>query len=1240
MKGPAKAESSSPSPAPREARAGGLKLSPTACLVLALALFSTATMLALRQPLRPDPYKESSALAFDWWRYPLEWNPPGRLPRIERDLKDVYAVPGTQTVYAVGELGTVIVSEDAGETWQPAASRTPAPTPSPSATNTPANSNAATPSSNANSTGPTPNSNDRINTNSNPTGGANSNNAAQRRNANGLALPSLDFLDLIPTANAAELRATDAQSRSSQMQQGPPPSPTATPRPAAPTPTPPPRSPAATPTPRAAQPIPSPTPRATATPQLGSGAGTGAVLSGERPTPVSFEGETLSAVAFGSELDGFVVDDDGELFGTSDGGRSWFLEGGVGVSIIPHALRDSSATGFRQADGFLTWVVRGNRPPVFIRLWGDGVILDVTFGATRRAVGEGVLRNATDIFFDGGEGWSITEGDGLFHSSNGGQTWGRMNTNLPSSDRLRSLNFLNILRGWAVGDGGEIVTTADGGLTWQQQASGTSQNLKSVNFQPDGQRGWAVGDGGVILRTEDGGATWIHQTQDARATVPARGVYYFRLLPPWYYASWLAVALLLWPVRRTAVVDEAEEPEASVADVLVSDRPLEDGDADTIGFRSIALGLSRFLRNENTKPPLTIAVTGEWGTGKSSLMNLLRADLRKYDFRPVWFNAWHHQKEEHLLASLLQNVRLQAVPRWWRPEGIIFRLRLLRIRGARQWGPALLVLLFLAVAVFYELLRQDANTYLAAYFKSVASLFYGSSAPEVSDWTKDYLSRLPLLVSVLTFAGTVWRGATAFGVNPASLMASMSRGVRVRDLDAQTSFRQKFAAEFKDVTEALGARSMLIFIDDLDRCRPENVVETLEAVNFLVSSGECFVVIGMARERVEPCVALSFKDVAAEMPDGGQHLPAATPTRQEERARQKRLEYARQYLDKLINIEVPVPVPTPEQSRDILLANARRAEEPDEMEKAASRLLGSGAGALARDYWRLLQWWVALVLLLSGCYALASFLARPVPLTDAPARPSAQPSPTFTPTPTQTPQPTPTASPSRTATPTPSPAASPTPNPREGLPALTPGKRSVMLAAVPLALAVLAVFWVGLWVLTRRPGLVVKDSPDFVEALTIWHPLVFARSSTPRSVKRFMNRVRYLAMRQRPQADRPPSWRRLLAGLTGKSGAGDEGRKKGPEGKAPIPDELLVALAAIQHFDERWLSDNTVLLSNPVPENPQRADMKDAGFETLNEWLLFQEAKDTHAEKFGWDAAAVTAAREEFRRLSKVVQVN
>ena len=131
-------------------------------------------------------------------------------------------------------------------------------------------------------------------------------------------------------------------------------------------------------------------------------------------------------------------------------------------------------------------------------------------------------------------------------------------------------------------------------------------------------------------------------------------------------------------------------------------------------------------------------------------------------------------------------------------------------------------------------------------------------------------------------------------------MASVSSGARIRDLTAQTSCRQKFATEFNDVTTALGARSMLIFIDDLDRCHPENVLEVLEAVNFLVASGDCFVVMGMARERVERRVGLSFKDVAEEM--AVDQYSSESLMASHERAKQRRADSTAS-TDKLINIE-------------------------------------------------------------------------------------------------------------------------------------------------------------------------------------------------------------------------------------------------------------------------------------------------------------------------------------------------
>ncbi len=475
---------------------------------------------------------------------------------------------------------------------------------------------------------------------------------------------------------------------------------------------------------------------------------------------------------------------------------------------------------------------------------------------------------------------------------------------------------------------------------------------------------------------------------------------------------------------------------------------------------------------------------------------------------------------------------------------------------------------------------------------------------------------MPLLAGIFAFLGAVWRGITAFGVKPASLLAGVSAGASIRGLEAQTSFRQKFAVEFNDVTRALGKRSLLIFIDDLDRCRPENVLETLEAVNFLTTSGECFVVIGMAREYVERCVGRAFKDIAEEMIDDVDKRQSTNGEDQtpDELAKEKRIQFAQQYLDKLINIEVPIPVTKQGQSLKLLLAGAYQPSVP-EPKSRWQELKSSFAGVLAR-HWRVLPALTALVVLLTLGYFLAMSLISQSPA--APATTQLTPTPDVSASPTQTPTPTPVAFPARSSgTPSPTPTALPRPSPSPTAVIISEraeiiaGGRGLFSRGFLPAIALLVMLWVGATVLTRRPDLVVKDSPNFVDALKIWHPLIFSKHVTPRSIKRFMNRVRYLAMRQRPATSSERSWfRRLLSGPP--RGLSPEAASSAAENPVdPIPDETLVALAAIEHFnksvffDDSWLSEAEADWSSGIRRYP------------LEVTLPMTDARLEHQKRFG-----------------------
>ncbi|MDR4519603.1 MAG: P-loop NTPase fold protein [Nitrosomonas sp.] len=261
-------------------------------------------------------------------------------------------------------------------------------------------------------------------------------------------------------------------------------------------------------------------------------------------------------------------------------------------------------------------------------------------------------------------------------------------------------------RVWAVGDGGLIIHSPDGGVTWQQQRAYQPESLESVEENPqrqrmiapeadqqlesnaqgisrtegrlsdseklfredlqsiffiDAQRGWAVGSGGTILSTNDGGKNWQLQSNNTETSLvdndemnlsiadeeKDQHLTYQRFPAPWFYLILLVIALLYVAAfgLRARQNRQAQQQPASIAYLGVSDQPAGPGRADLVGARRVALGLTRFLTNENTQPPLTIAITGEWGSGKSSVMNYLFANLKRKGLRPVWFNAWHHREE-------------------------------------------------------------------------------------------------------------------------------------------------------------------------------------------------------------------------------------------------------------------------------------------------------------------------------------------------------------------------------------------------------------------------------------------------------------------------------------------------------------------------------------------------------------------------------------------------------------------
>jgi hypothetical protein len=429
---------------------------------------------------------------------------------------------------------------------------------------------------------------------------------------------------------------------------------------------------------------------------------------------------------------------------------------------------------------------------------------------------------------------------------------------------------------------------------------------------------------------------------------------------------------------------------------------------------------------------------------------------------------------------------------------LFFRLRLLRRRFIGRLG-VMLVLLAAALFVIGSYLSLSEQTtkqmrawllqeYLTVTEKTPAQPSAASTAPaksqnEEGDLLLALIALLPsgLAVPVLLFG--VLKNLQAFPrAKPEQLLGA--GGKAKGDFAAKLSFRYRFEREFSETAAALrGSASpgLIVFIDDLDRCHAQNVVELLEAINFIVSAGECFIIVGMAKDQIRRSILASYKSEFVDLPkdsvrDGD--IEAA------------RRRFADRYLEKLINIEVPVPQPSAGQIMSLLTGEAKRPELPPgvAVRRRLRLLYDNGPVILAAGFLVALFIWV-------HPYLARFSLSAPVPAPAVAVAPAA----------TGTPQ-----GPGAPALTVPQVYESDKDlagaEPRAGFP--------WSQAALGLALLVAAgAYLARLWVLAKqRPA---SDSQPFRQALALWNPVIFLAARTPRAVKQYKNMLRYQAMRLR-----------------------------------------------------------------------------------------------------------------------------
>ena len=751
---------------------------------------------------------------------------------------------------------------------------------------------------------------------------------------------------------------------------------------------------------------------------------------------------------------------------------------------------------------------------------------------------------------------------------------------------------------WAAGTAGTVIQSQDGGKKWTVHAVPFIDELRDIAFANDNRTGLAVGNSGTIIRSSDGGDNWSIVAADNSVAQKAGVDLGTRAIHEGYPAPWFFIGLILpafFFLQATRRPPSPPPPEPSISEIYASDQPITSPEKDGLNFGDLAKGLAAFLLNPQTEPPLTMAVSGKWGTGKSSLMGLICRHLRENGYSTVWFNAWHHQKENHLLAALLEVMRSEAISPWWKPVGIRFRARLFWIRFQRQpWTIGFLIFLTVIPATFSFSVPVDTYGKLAeGVVKLIEPQVIVKSPERPKEVIKEEVSEsetqsgdtktlirqtertrdlqdangsmlgssetdalfkgVGALLSLIGALFVVMTNARsrlgAFGLDPSRLLKPFRGKLRSSELRALVSFRHNFAREFADATEALAPRRIVLVIDDLDRCQPEHVVEILEAVNFLVSSGKLYIILGMDMAWVEMCIAQAYKEIAEAVsfdesePSSGQdrstdpapsyaNLASGPATLNDDTRSDKTEIFARKYLQKLVNIDVPVPEPDIDQGTMLTSDQPLNSEKIDKIKKE----MAEQKRRKRQRHWLFVACWICFGVavsmgtswLVSGWYGWKDQVVSDALTTKETSKdlqdkkklvgevvPKSQ---------------------TNVNPPVSSGGATSVSKPGQ----LLPGNK---LAQYELWISGMSFILLGIFLfLARRhrdsldDDLTSGDTHEFNAAMNVWGAYVLARDLTPRSVKRFVNRVRYLAMRRRFD-----------------------------ENSASVSEENLIAAAAIHH---------------------------------------------------------------------------
>ena len=268
---------------------------------------------------------------------------------------------------------------------------------------------------------------------------------------------------------------------------------------------------------------------------------------------------------------------------------------------------------------------------------------------------------------------------------------------------------------------------------------------------------------------------------------------------------------------------------------------------DFLNYSEVAEMVAELIGDQRLLP-LSLGVFGGWGTGKSTILNLVEAQLskNKEEYLLVKFDAWLYQDFDDARAALMGVISTaisDSVPPDLKHKAfrLMGRVNKLRLLGLLLEGGALT-------------LGAPSFGTISKGITSAGALLDGKTDSATIDAIKDASSDVMSKGSGL-------------------LQTNDEEGGPTKEIDA-------FRVEFGNLLAELD-KTLVVFIDNIDRCLPANAIHTLEATRLFLFMPRTAFIVAADEDMIRHAVAHHF------------HNPSQR--------------HVADYLDKLIQIPVRVP---------------------------------------------------------------------------------------------------------------------------------------------------------------------------------------------------------------------------------------------------------------------------------------------------------------------------------------------